>query len=56
MVIFLTLLPLYTNAQEVTTYLIRHAEKQRLDPNDRDPSLTSKGLRGLIDGVLFLRT
>ena len=41
---FLTLLPLYTNAQEVTTYyLIRHAEKQRLDPNDRDPSLTSKG-------------
>jgi len=32
--------------EEVTTYyLIRHAEKQRTNPNDKDPSLTFKGLK-----------
>lgn len=32
--------------KEVTTYyLIRHAEKQRTNPNDKDPSLTFKGLK-----------
>jgi phosphohistidine phosphatase SixA len=33
-------------AQEVTTYyLIRHAEKQRQNPNDKDPSLTFDGFK-----------
>ena len=31
-------------AQEITTYyLIRHAEKQRADPNNHDPELTREG-------------
>ena len=31
-------------AQEVTTYyLIRHAEKERIDPSNRDPHLTIEG-------------
>lgn len=31
-------------AQEVTTYyLIRHAEKERIDPSNRDPHLTEAG-------------
>ncbi|MEO1808249.1 MAG: phosphoglycerate mutase family protein, partial [Bacteroidota bacterium] len=31
-------------AQEITTYyLIRHAEKQRTDPNNYDPELTKEG-------------
>lgn len=33
-------------AQDVTTYyLIRHAEKQRQNPNDKDPSLTFDGYK-----------
>lgn len=32
--------------EEVTTYyLIRHAEKQRTNPNDKDPHLTYKGTK-----------
>ena len=31
-------------AQELTTYyLIRHAEKERIDPSNRDPHLTAVG-------------
>ena len=31
-------------AQEITTYyLIRHAEKERTDPSNRDPHLTLEG-------------
>ena len=34
------------NTEQVTTYyLIRHAEKQRTNPNDKDPNLTFKGLK-----------
>ena len=37
---------LISYAQEVTTYyLIRHAEKQRQNPNDRNPSLTFDGYK-----------
>ena len=33
------------NSSDATTiYLIRHAEKERTNPNDRDPSLTQDGL------------
>lgn len=36
----------FTYAQEVTTYyFIRHAEKQRTNPDDRDPSLTFQGYK-----------
>ena len=37
---------LLSNAQEVTTYyIIRHAEKLRVDKTDRNPNLNSKGLK-----------
>jgi len=36
----------FTYAQEVTTYyFIRHAEKQRTDPTDKDPGLTFQGYK-----------
>lgn len=43
-VIALILLGQIGIAQEVTTYyLIRHAEKDRADPSNRDPHLTVAG-------------
>lgn len=41
-----TVFSLVSYAQETTTYyFIRHAEKQKTDPNDRNPNLTFKGLK-----------
>ncbi len=34
-----------------TYYLIRHAEKDRSDPNERDPSLTEKGMNRVKEWV-----
>lgn len=33
------------NAQKTTYYLIRHAEKNRTNPDEKDPLLTEKGLK-----------
>lgn len=41
-----SLFTLASYAQEVTTYyFIRHAEKQRQNPNDKNPSLTFQGYK-----------
>lgn len=41
--------PAIAGAQVTTVYLVRHAEKDLTDPNNRDPGLTSQGLRRSMD-------
>ncbi len=44
--IFVFLFTIISYAQETTTYyFIRHAEKQRINPNDKDPILTFDGYK-----------
>lgn len=44
-----TLFPVIAGAQATTIYLVRHAEKDLSDANNRDPGLTSAGLRRSMD-------
>ncbi len=52
----LTVLSWVSTAQATTIYLIRHAEKQVTNPDDRDPGLTETGIARAEHAALILRS
>ena len=44
-----------TKLEETTFYFIRHAEKDRSTPNDRNPGLTEKGRLRALNWAYFFR-